>query len=572
MTPWDPNDKADDELLSRLGYKKVLDRGLGALGNFAFGFSEVAVLASITSLYGQGLRTGGPSASIWGFLVVWLMNSIVATNMAEICSAYPSAGSVYHWAAQVVPERHAPLASYICGWTNWIGNASGNAAFAYSFAIFLNAALQASHLPSYDTSASSVIIALGVNTVWTLLNWINISHLAMFNNFAAFFHAGSLLAIVIILFATAHPLRRPSWVFFDYENFSGFTDDMQQRPLNDKSYVGAMGVLTACYYFSGYEASAHMAEETSHSTANAPNGIIYTVLATGFGGFIYILALLFATTDLDAAMATDDALMTYTSCEAVNVFIMACGRSCGASLSWLVVINLFFAGISCVAVTGRITFALMRDNVFPHSDYFKQVDPVLKSPRRAVTFVLGCVSLLLLLPLNPDAVTAFNNIVGLCTIGFQISYAIPIVLKCYFCQSLHFPRTAKTLGVYSVPLGVISSVWLLGTSCLFFFPVSGPLTVKTNNWLIVVVGGVCMFAALYWYCGNGRSRFLGPNRSQNYDDVQQTGSARNPLHVDWADCDIVSKMENADLQGAEPVEVLPEILQETRSPLIEGEE
>jgi hypothetical protein len=49
----------DDALLASMGYEKKLHRGLSALSNFAFGFTEVAVLASITSLYGYGLQTGG---------------------------------------------------------------------------------------------------------------------------------------------------------------------------------------------------------------------------------------------------------------------------------------------------------------------------------------------------------------------------------------------------------------------------------------------------------------------------------------------------------------------------------
>ena len=71
---------------------------------------------------------------IWGFTVTFTMTMIISYSMAELASAYPSAGCVYHWAAQVVPEAQAPLASYVCGWFNFIGNAAGDCSFAYSFA------------------------------------------------------------------------------------------------------------------------------------------------------------------------------------------------------------------------------------------------------------------------------------------------------------------------------------------------------------------------------------------------------------------------------------------------------
>lgn len=534
-----------------MGYAKVLDRGIGVIGNWAFGFSEVAILVSVTTLYGAGLQEGGPSASIWGFIAVWGMNTIVALCMAEICSAYPSAGSVYHWSAQLVPQQYAPFASFCTGWINWLGNAAGNAAVAYSFSLFLKASLQASRIPAY-TDDASVIISIGASWVWSMLNWINIADLALFNNFAALFHAASLLTIIVVLLATTRPLQPASWVFFGYENLTNFTDDVRQRPLNDKSYVGAMGLLTACYYFSGLEAASHMAEETHSAPTNAPRGIVSTVFSTGVGGVLYLLTLLFSTNDLNRALTTDDAVVAQngmTTCAAANVFIASCGWRCGAVLTWLVCANLFFAGVSCSAVTGRITFALMRDNAFPFSTFLKQVDHVIRSPVRAVNFVCGCVTLLLLLLLNPDTATAFGNIVGLCTIGFQVSYAIPIFLKFLFGESRHvdFPaNTAWSLGAWSRPLGLVSSIWLCGTSCLFFFPTSGPLTLKTNNWLCVVVVGITLLAAGYWYLGDGRNKFSGPKRvhvvsSSSAADLAKPSSADfvaideepatcNPLH------------------------------------------
>jgi amino acid transporter len=54
--------------------------------------------------------------------------------MGEICSSYPSAGSVYHWAGMLAPPGYGPLFSYYCGWFNFLGNAAGDAAFAFGFA------------------------------------------------------------------------------------------------------------------------------------------------------------------------------------------------------------------------------------------------------------------------------------------------------------------------------------------------------------------------------------------------------------------------------------------------------
>ena len=89
---------------------------------------------------------------------------------------------------------------------------------------------------------------------------------------------------------------QPAFVFTDYENYSGF---------EDTSYVCALGILSSLFIFVGFDASAHMAEETIGSSVGAPQGIVMTVFATGVGGILYILALLY-TTSVTKVFATDD--------------------------------------------------------------------------------------------------------------------------------------------------------------------------------------------------------------------------------------------------------------------------
>ena len=511
-----------DECIEKAsGYKTVLHRGLGAVANFAFGFTEVAVLASFTSLYGTSLSNGGPATLVWCWLVTWFMLTLASFSMAEICSAYPSAGSVYHWSAQLVPARYSAIASYICGWANFVGNVAGDASFANFFGSFFSSALEASGIATYSSQAA-VGVSIGVLLLWSVLNMFRVDQVGWINNLAAFVHAGSIIVIIVVILyysstAGGGPGLQPGdWVWFDFENQMGFTDDKMTHALNDRSYVSAMGICVVMFSFSGFEASAHMAEETKGSATAAPSGIIWTVFATGFGGFAYVLALLYSTTNYTLITNTapgDDeyANQTFmTSSAAVNTFINACGWKCGSALTWLVLINLWFAGIASVAVTGRITFALLRDKAFPYSDYLVEVHPKTKSPIRSIMFVFALNALLLLLGLNPVASTAFTAIVGLCTIGFMVSYAIPIALKVVYAP-VDFPLTPMSLGRWSRPCGIASSLWLFGTSCLFLFPQVGPLDVMSMNWLIVVIGGVFAIGAAYWIF-QGHKTFTGPPR------------------------------------------------------------
>ena len=78
--------------------------------------------------------------------------------------------------------------------------------------------------------------------------------------------------------------------------------------------------------------------------------------------------------------------------------------------------------MASVTVTGRITFALIRDGAFPFSKQMEGVWAVTKSPAKAIIFVFFIDALILLLPLTNEAngVLAFSAITGIATIGFQV--------------------------------------------------------------------------------------------------------------------------------------------------------
>jgi amino acid transporter len=391
-------ESSDTAIVRRLGYEQTLFRGINAFTNFAFGFTGVGVLVSISSLYGYGLSTGGllnfrflfefsfrnnvvnfsllhpgPVVMLWGFVITFAMTMLAAHSLAEICSAFPSAGSVYHWSGQVVSAEHAPLWSYVCGWFNFLGNTAGDAAFAYTFALFLNAAILISGKESYS-DADTAGVAVGVLLCWTILNIFRIDKVGWVNDVAAFIQTATIIILVIVLFSVPSKLNTSSVVFTKYNNETGF---------DSPSYVVVIGILLAVYSFCGYEASAHMAEETHGSAVSAPKGIINTCAASGFGGLLYLLALLFATTDFDAVINGK------TSVAAVDVFLVACGSQWATAAAWLLVVNMFFAGVSSVAVSGRITFALTRDQALPYSSFFSELHPTLQSPINGIFLIFG---------------------------------------------------------------------------------------------------------------------------------------------------------------------------------------
>ena len=131
----------DVRLLREMGYIQELYRGFSPFMSFAFCFTAVNVFTSISVGFGYTLNTGGSGVAIWSWIIGSLFTILIGLSLSEICSVYPSAGSVYHWyvfiiiyllidhkerrAGKLVPPAYAPLASFICGWFNFLGNVAG---------------------------------------------------------------------------------------------------------------------------------------------------------------------------------------------------------------------------------------------------------------------------------------------------------------------------------------------------------------------------------------------------------------------------------------------------------------
>jgi amino acid transporter len=348
------------------------------------------------------------------------------------------------------------------------------------------------------------------------MGWLNIV--------AVFAHISAILVIVVALQTMPSELNTWSWVLSTYHNDSGF---------KSPTYVVSTGITGAFYMFVGYEASAHLAEETSGRSGEAPRGIIRTIQATVVGGAMLLLALLFATPPniVDAlGQGSYD-----TGCVAINVLAIAVGKTWAMRMASLIAVNMFFGGLASVAVTGRIAFALARDGALPCSQTLSRTHEKFQSPVNCLLFIFVMDSIVLLLPLMGDGgQTAFYAIINLSTLGFQVSYLIPIILR-QFSNPTDFPSAPMNLGKFSKVTGTIAIVWLLGSSLLLFLPYESPVTAGNFNWLCVVTTITILAGTCNWLF-NSRFSFTGPNRI-----VVEKREAVLSDEVLWRSCTFESK-------------------------------
>jgi amino acid transporter len=324
--------KNDLIVLKKMGYEQELKRGFSSLMAFTFCFTAVSVLPSIAGLYSTAMTQGGPAVLIFTWIIGGLGTIIAASSLAEICSTYPSAGSVYHWAGSLASEEQAPLFSYICGWFNLIGNAAGDAFFASAFASGLTLLFTLTNSEGLQFDATqTTLIAMAACFVWMVSNLMKVDHMGIITNFSALFQMATAVLILVALFATCGSNGQTSSaqdLFFKYN---------ADENLPSTFYVLLLGLLTPLYSFTGYEAAGHMSEETLGARLVAPHGILYCAVASVATGFIFVLGMNYAV----ASTVTE-----YVANELApqNVFIKCAGDGFGTVMAVLLVACTFFAG------------------------------------------------------------------------------------------------------------------------------------------------------------------------------------------------------------------------------------
>jgi amino acid transporter len=158
-TPSGPNDTSaldsDVAQLHALGYAQELRRRMGGFSNFAVSFTIISVLSGCLTLYYFGMEYGGPVDIVWGWVIVGIMTTIVGLGMAEIASAYPTAGGLYYWSAKL-SKKNPGAWSWFTGWFNLLGQVAITAGIDYGFATFFTVFLNLTE--GYKTTAGYVLI------------------------------------------------------------------------------------------------------------------------------------------------------------------------------------------------------------------------------------------------------------------------------------------------------------------------------------------------------------------------------------------------------------------------------
>jgi amino acid permease (GABA permease) len=478
----------DEKRLHELGYAQELRRRMSGFSNFAVSFTIISILSGCLTLYGFGMSTGGPVLIVWGWPFVGLMTLFVGLAMAEVCSSFPTAGGLYYWAAKLAPKNGAAW-SWFTGWFNFLGQVAVTAGIDFGAAFFLTAFLDLQF--GYAATPGHTILVYGlILLLHGVLNQFGVRLVALLNDISVWWHiAGVLVIVAVLAFVPAHH-QPASFVFGHFANGTGWHSSL---------YVALLGLLLAQYTFTGYDASAHMTEETHKAARSGPRGIVMSIVVSLVAGWVLLIGVTFAIQNYSGELGSS------TGVPPAQIFIDAAGSVTGRLLLLIAIGAQLFCGMSSVTANSRMIYAFSRDGALPGSAFWHRVNKRTRTPTNAIwlatvgAFVLG-------LPYLWNY-TAYAAVTSIAVIGLYIAYVLPTFLR--LRQGGSFRRGPWHLGRWSRPIGIVAVAWVAIITVLFMLPQVSPITLDSFNYTVVAVAVVLGFAGIWWLA-SARKWFTGP--------------------------------------------------------------
>ena len=474
-----PQSRSDQEDLSRFGYAQELFRSMGGFSNFAISFSIISILTGAVTLYGYGLEMGGPLEMSIGWPLATLFTLTVAASMAELCSAYPTAGAMYHWAA----DLGGTGAGWLVACLNILGLIAAQAGINYGCAQFILPFLRVTSTPRN----LFLMFAFILLTQGALNHW-GVKLVALLNDLSVAVHivGVAVLAGALLLLAPKQPVS----FLLHGVNSNG-------RSLYWWAFV--LGLLQAQWTYTGFDASAHMAEETEDPRRHAPWGIVLSVAVSGVAGYMLLIALTLAIRSIPGVLAAKDAAGNAIPA-VIAILTAALGAKAGNAMAALASMAMWFCGLACITSASRALYSLARDEGTPMSGLMRSVNRKHGTPAPAIwAIVLASVAAMLW-------TEAIPVVTSLSTVTLYLAYIIPVALGLRARRAgSEWPRAAVwSLGHFGPAVNIVAIAFSVFISFVLVMP-PNQLAGETLAGLLIGLGLV--------YVTIVRSRYKGPRWS-----------------------------------------------------------
>lgn len=482
----------DMKVLHGMGYAQELQRSMSKFSNFAISFSIICILSGGINSFAQAISSVGGAGAGIGWIVGCLLSGMFALAMAQIASAFPTAGGLYHWAS-ILGGR---FWGWLTAWLNLLGLITVLGAINIGTAYFF-AGTFGGLFGFTGTDGQVVTFVAAITILQALFNHLGIKVTTMLTDVSGYviFATTAVLVVACLWFAPAIDISR-LWTFTNYSGDAGGGVFPQS---DNVGYLFLLCLLLPVYTITGYDASAHTSEETKNAAYSVPQGIISAVFWSSLVGWVMICAITLAIPDMDAAAAQGWG-MFFGTMDA----IMPAGLKMGIYL--FILIAQFLCGLATVTSASRMLFAFSRDDGMPvGSKALATVSPKYRTPVTAIwTSTVLCILYVVMAMMIKVGESSIYVIVVNSTLVFLfLSFTVPLVAA-FFAYGT--PKWSKP-GPWAMSAGLYKLVTLLaivGMGVILFIAVAPP-----NERVLWVVLGFIALALLLWVTVENR-RFEGP--------------------------------------------------------------
>jgi len=483
----------DKQVLHKMGYAQELSRSMSRFSNFAISFSIICILSGGINSFAQATSSiGGAGAGI-GWIVGCVVSGMFALSMAQIASAYPTAGGLYHWSS-ILGNR---FWGYLTAWLNLLGLITVLGAINIGTAFFFAGTFGPGFGFDGSTPGQIVGFVAAITILQALLNHFGIRLTAMLTDVSGYIILATTAVLVLacLYFAPAIDLSR-LWTFTNYSGEAGGNVFPQSDSLG---YLFLLCLLLPVYTITGYDASAHTSEETVNAAMSVPKAIVSSVVWSSLAGWLMLCAIVLAIPDLAAGAKQGWA-----------VFFETMNSIMPGWLKQLLYLGIFITqllcGLATVTSASRMLFAFSRDGGMPiGSEALAKVSRQWRTPVNAIwTAAALCIIYVFLAQFISVGGTNIYTIVVNSTLVFLfLSFIIPLILGMMAYGTAKWPTPgpwAMNTGLYKL----ITVLAVIGMVIIFYIAVQPP-----NEKVLWIVLGFIALAVILWFAVENR-RFKGP--------------------------------------------------------------
>ncbi|KKA26886.1 hypothetical protein TD95_003266 [Thielaviopsis punctulata] len=490
----------DRSKLEQLGYEQELDRNWSMLQNFGVSFSIISVITGLTTLFGYGLSNGGPAVMSIGWLVVSVATITVATAMAEVCSALPTSGGPYFWAALLAPPKWAPFMAWVTGWFNFLGQVAVTTGISFGLAGLISTVITVKN-PDYEpTAARTIGIYAAILASHGAVNTFGVRTLRHLNNFSILLHSAGITSICIAVLAKAPTHQPASFVFGHFVDGTGVDGHEGWSKRASVAYVVMIGSLMSQFTQTGFDASAHLSEETQNASWSAPVGVVTSVVCSAFFGFFVLLSFLFSIQDLDRTMNGPYGQPV------LQILVDCLGEDGAVAVFSIICLCVWHCGLFSITSNSRMMYAFARDGGIPA--FFNHVHDGLKVPVRTIWLAVTLAFILALPSLGSSV--AYAAATSIATIGLYISYGLPVMGGLIWHDEFIKMKGPFNLRGFSRVVAAGCCTWIALITVVFCLPNLNPVTSQTLNYTPVAVG-ILLVGTLGVWAVYARRWFTGPS-------------------------------------------------------------